>query len=171
MKVMWDKKPKKQEEHRVSNLWDRLAGGSWWWPREAILNLRDYSDVQGDWPFPTVLFHVVLDGCRSWGRAWKKKWGSHNLRLLSKVLAGYRWCLMPMQMNFRDEEGPTQGTLQQDIWRQGTGEQRMPGTGRRTNTFGILFCGLILFQGEGGIVGRARSFLCPCIVCKWLLVH
>lgn len=71
-----------------------------------------------------------------------------------------------MQMNFRDEEGPTQSALQQGIWRQGTDEQRMPGTERRTNTFGILFCGLILFEGEGGIIGRARNFLCPCIVCQ-----
>lgn len=32
---------------------------------------------------------MVLDGCRSLGRAWKKM-GKHNLRLLSKVLAEHR---------------------------------------------------------------------------------
>lgn len=60
--------------------------------------------------------------------------------------------------------------MQKGIWRRGTDEERMPGTELRTNTFGILFCGLILFEGEGGIIGTARNFLYTCIFCQWLCV-
>lgn len=99
------------------------------------------------------------------GRAWKEM-GNQSLRLLREVLARYRRYIRPMQMNFRNEEGPTQDALQKCIWRQATAEKRMPGTELRTNTFGILFCGLILFEGEGGIIGTTRNFLYTCIFCQ-----